>query len=52
MWSRNKMMLQLAIKPWQPIWPQERQAEHQTININPMQWNFSGMEGVYPLIVQ
>ena len=31
------------------MWPQEMRAGHQTIHINPMQWNFSGMEGVYPL---
>ena len=34
------------------MWPQERQAAHQTIHINLMQWNFSHMEGVYPLLVQ
>ena len=28
------------------MWPQERQAGHQTIHTNPMQWNFSGMDGV------
>ena len=34
------------------MWPQERHAGHQTIHINPMQWIFSGMEGVYPFLVQ
>ena len=28
------------------MWPQERRAGHETIHTNPMQWNFSGMEGV------
>ena len=34
------------------MWPQEIQAGHQTIHINPIQWNFSGMEGVNPLWTQ
>ena len=45
LWCLNIMMLRYTIKVWADHWPQDRQAEHQTIHSNPMQNKFLRHKG-------